>query len=274
MKNSINNESNPLGKSSEYKDQYDASLLFPIDREESWKTLGQSREAVPFYGVDVWNGYEISWLNLQGKPVVYLAEFRIPASSPNLIESKSFKLYLNSFNQTRFTHAEEVVMVMSKDLSAVAGALVEVVLHPLDASFPAAPSARCIDELEIQVEHYQPRPELLTTTTSQFSGWLVSHLLKSNCPVTGQPDWGSLFIYYEGLAIEESSLLAYVISMRQHQGFHEQCCEQIYQDISRFCQPEKLTVYARYVRRGGLDINPFRSSEKDAQAVNFMLLRQ
>lgn len=272
--NSITNAANPLGKNTEYKDTYDASLLFAISRDESWKALGKERLAVPFDGVDIWNGYELSWLNTQGKPVVCLAEFRVPALSPNLIESKSFKLYLNSYNQTQFANAEEVQTRMAQDLSAIAGAPVQVKFHALDANFPKAPSARCIDELEVQIEHYQPAPELLRTEAGLHEGWLVSHLLKSNCPVTGQPDWGSVFIHYQGPKINEAALLAYIVSMRQHQGFHEQCCEQIYQDLMQHCQPEQLTVYARYVRRGGLDINPFRSSQPSAQADNFMLLRQ
>lgn len=274
---SINDSKNPLGKTSDYIDQYDPSILFPIEREESWKAAGKDRHAVPFYGVDIWNGYEVSWLNNSGKPLIYIAEFRVPASSPNLIESKSFKLYLNSFNQTRFADTQQAKARMEQDLSQTAGAPVQVILHTLEASFPAAPAALCIDDLDINIEHYQPNAQLLKTANGQFQGWLVSHLLKSNCPVTGQPDWGSVYIYYKGQSIDQASLLAYIVSMRQHQGFHEQCCEQIYQDIWQQCQPETLTVIARYVRRGGLDINPYRSSDASltaASAENFMLLRQ
>lgn len=271
---SITDTNNPLGKNTAYVDQYDPSILFPISRDESWKDAGKDRHAVPFYGVDIWNGYEISWLNLKGKPLVCIAEFRIPASSPNLIESKSFKLYLNSYNQTRFADAEAVQQQMQVDLSKTAGAEIEVIFHDLDSCFSRSPEAQCIDHHDIEIEHYQPQPGLLKNAADEFDGWLVSHLLKSNCPVTSQPDWGSVYIYYEGQEIDEKSLLAYIISMRQHEGFHEQCCEQIYQDIWQQCQPQKLIVYTRYLRRGGLDINPYRSSQSEGNANNFMMLRQ
>lgn len=271
---SVSSEQNPLGKKSDYPEQYDASLLFPISRNESWQELGQDRHSVTFYGVDIWNGYEISWLNSKGKPIVCMAEFRVPASSEFLIESKSFKLYLNSFNQSRFGSAEEVCARMQQDLSNIAKAEVEVIFHPLDAAFPAVPEAKCIDDLDIEINQYQPNASLLKNAEGQWQGWLVSHLLKSNCPVTGQPDWGSLYIYYQGQQIDEASLLAYVVSLRQHQGFHEQCAEQCFHDISRYCKPDELIVYARYLRRGGLDINPFRSSNPNFQASNFILVRQ
>ncbi len=271
---SVNSEFNPLGQKSEYKDEYDPTLLFSIARDESWKSLGLDRNAVVFYGTDIWNGYEISWLNKKGKPIVLMAEFHIPAHSPYLIESKSFKLYLNSFNQSKFDSKEEVLTLMVKDLTNAAGAGVNVHFHTLDTEFEKAPEARCIDDLDVEITTYQPDANLLTTTGKQYAGWVKSHLLKSNCPVTGQPDWGSLYIHYEGKEIDEASLLTYIVSLRQHQGFHEQCVEQIFHDISQRCQPKRLTVYARYVRRGGLDINPFRSSEKESRAVNFSLSRQ
>ena len=271
---SVTSEFNPLGQKSEYKDEYDPTLLFSIARDESWKTLGLERYAVSFYGVDIWNGYEISWLNKKGKPIVLMAEFHVPANSPYLIESKSFKLYLNSFNQSQFDSQAEVLTLMVKDLSNAAGAGVKVIFHGLDAEFEKAPQAPCIDDIDIEITAYQPDASLLKTTDKKHAGWIKSHLLKSNCPVTGQPEWGSLYIYYEGKEIEQASLLAYVVSLRQHQGFHEQCVEQIFHDITQHCRPDKLTVYARYVRRGGLDINPFRSSQEDEVAVNFVLPRQ
>ncbi len=271
---SVHSENNPLGKHSAYPEQYDPTLLFPIARDESWKAQGQNRAAVPFYGVDIWNGYEISWLNLKGKPVVCVAEFRIPAHSEFLIESKSFKLYLNSYNQSRFADAKTVQVQMAADLSQAAGAPVAVEFYGLDAVMAAPIAAKCLDDLDIEIQQYQPDASLLKNTEGFEKGWLVSHLLKSNCPVTGQPDWGSLYIYYEGQKIDEAGLLAYIVSLRQHQGFHEQCVEQCFQDISLRCHPRKLIVYARYVRRGGLDINPFRSSEKEWTAANFKLLRQ
>lgn len=271
---SVHSEHNPLGKQSAYPEQYDPSLLFSIARDESWKAHGQNRYTVPFYGVDIWNGYEISWLNLKGKPVVCVAEFRIPAQSEFLIESKSFKLYLNSFNQSRFADAKTVQARMMNDLSQAAGAPVEVIFYDLDAVLAAPIAAKCIDNLDIEIQQYQPDARLLENAPGSEKEWLVSHLLKSNCPVTGQPDWGSLYIYYEGQKIDEAGLLAYIVSLRQHQGFHEQCVEQCFQDISLRCHPKKLIVYARYVRRGGLDINPFRSSEQNWHVENFKLLRQ
>jgi len=276
MMGSVHSNDNPLGKSSEYPDQYDAGLLFPIDRNESWKASGEDRSTIPFFGVDIWNGYEVSWLNAKGKPVVCVAEFRVPASSPFLVESKSFKLYLNSFNQARFESPDEVKAVMEKDLSAAAGGEVSVEFHDMDYRYPDAPDAECIDDIDVEISSYTPSPDLLSVDSgaNQYEGWLCSHLLKSNCPVTGQPDWGSLYIHYRGAKIDEGSLLAYLVSLRQHQDFHEQCVERTFRDILQKCQPESLTVYARYVRRGGLDINPFRTSEETYEALNFRLQRQ
>lgn len=271
---SVLDENNPLGQATEYKDTYDASLLFPITRDESWKGQGIKRETIGFHGVDIWNAYEVSWLNPQGKPCVMMAEFRIPAESACLIESKSFKLYLNSFNQTRFSSADEVQRTMCRDLSAATRAAVDVNVQGLHTDFPIAPNAQCIDDIDIELEQYNPDANLLKQTDGEYAGWLCSHLLKSNCPVTSQPDWGSVYIHYQGKKIDEASLLRYIISLRQHQGFHEQCVERIYLDIMNRCQPDSLTVYARYVRRGGLDINPFRCSDESYQAENFRLPRQ
>ena len=278
---SVHSDSNPLGKHSDYIDNYDATLLFPISRAESWKAAGIERNTLPFFGEDVWNGYEISWLNDKGIPQVAMAEFRLPATSPFLIESKSFKLYLNSYNQTRFANKETVERRMVRDLSAAAGGEVKVTILALDYSFPAEPKAICIDDLDISMDKY----ELDTTVLKLAEGaaenqdavvdvHLVSHLLKSNCPVTGQPDWGSLYIEYKGAHIDEKSLLTYVVSLRTHQDFHEQCVERTFWDIWTRCKPESLTVYARYVRRGGLDINPMRSSDPTKVAINFRTIRQ
>jgi 7-cyano-7-deazaguanine reductase len=275
---SVHSESNPLGKQSAYIDNYDATLLFPISRAESWKAAGIERNTLPFFGEDVWNGYEISWLNDKGIPQVAMAEFRLPATSPFLIESKSFKLYLNSYNQTRFANKETVEQRMVRDLSAAAGGEVKVAILPLDYVFPAEPKAVCIDGLDISMDKYELDPEVLKLTEEQeggeFQGSLVSHLLKSNCPVTGQPDWGSIYIEYKGAHIDEKSLLTYVVSLRTHQDFHEQCVERTFWDIWTRCKPESLTVYARYVRRGGLDINPMRSSNNSKTALNFRTVSQ
>jgi 7-cyano-7-deazaguanine reductase len=275
---SVDGKNNPLGKSSAYIDSYDPTILYPISRAESWTKAGIERNTLPFFGEDIWNGYEISWLNDKGIPQVAMAEFRLPATSPYLIESKSFKLYLNSYNQTKFANKEAVEKRMKKDLSAAAGGDVKVAILSLQHAFPAEPKCICIDTLDISMEKYELNPEALTLATGdeagEFEGTLVSHLLKSNCPVTGQPDWGSIYIEYKGAHIDEQSLLTYLVSLRTHQDFHEQCVERTFWDIWNRCQPQELTVYARYVRRGGLDINPMRSSIASKQAINFRTIRQ
>ncbi len=264
----------PLGKETVYANQYDSSLLYPIERDINWQARGVERTTLPFFGEDIWNSYEISWLNAKGKPIVALAEFHIPATSSHIIESKSFKLYLNSYNLTRFDDAAQVVAQMEKDLSKAAGGDVRVLLtSPQDAVAVENFIGECIDELDIEVSHYEPAPELLSAKGEVVTEALVSHLLKSNCPVTGQPDWASVQITYTGAKIDQEGLLGYLISYREHGDFHEQCVETIFMDIWQQCKPEQLSVYARYVRRGGLDINPFRSS-KDERPANMRLSRQ
>lgn len=264
----------PLGADTEYVNQYDASLLYPIARDLNWQSQGIERTALPFQGCDIWNAYEVSWLNNRGKPVVRLAEFRIPASSTHIIESKSFKLYLNSFNLTRFATEAEVQSRMIEDLSARAGGPVEVLLRSVDNSDAISHfDGECLDELDVEISDYSPAPQRLSATGAVIEEALYSHLLKSNCPVTGQPDWASISIEYRGPMIDRAGLLQYLISYREHGDFHEQCVESIFMDIWQRCQPEKLTVYARYLRRGGLDINPWRSSEA-GQPVNLRLSRQ
>ena len=258
-------EDSPLGKSSEYIATYTPSLLFPIPRAAKWAELGLSAETLPYQGVDFWNCFELSWLLPSGKPVVAMGEFAIPADSPKIIESKSFKLYLNSLNQSVFSSVDELVTVLVQDLSAAAGKPVGVRVRSLAEvtadGMQAAPGT-CIDELDVAISNYaQPQPELLRCDAARVvEESLHSHLLKSNCPVTGQPDWGTLVVEYRGLALDHASLLAYLVSFRQHADFHEQCVERIFLDLQRLLKPENLTVYARYVRRGGLDINPYRSS--------------
>lgn len=272
-------EHSPLGKTSEYVSSYTPSLLFPISRTAKWAELGLSAETLPYRGVDIWNCYEaMSWLTPAGKPVVAIGEFSIPADSPNIIESKSFKLYLNSLNQSAFDSREALRAVLQKDLSAAAGAPVGVRLRSLDEVAEEGIGrlpGRCIDELDIAVDGYeQPRPELLRCDAGRIvEEQLYSHLLKSNCPVTGQPDWGTLVVDYRGPALDPASLLAYLVSFRQHQDFHEQCVERIFLDLQRLLQPQALSVYARYVRRGGLDINPYRSLAEVAPD-NRRLVRQ
>ena len=271
-------EHSPLGKSSEYVDHYRPELLYPIPRAPKWAELGLQAGQLPYQGVDYWNCYELSWLLPSGKPVVAIGEFAIPADSPNIIESKSFKLYLNSLNQTVFADAQAVREALRRDLSAVAGAPVGVRVRSLDEvgeEGVARLPGRCIDALDVEITGYDhPRPELLRCDPQrQVEECLHSHLLKSNCPVTGQPDWGSVVVDYQGPALDPASLLAYLISFRQHRDFHEQCVERIFLDLQRLLQPRRLTVYARYVRRGGLDINPYRSSEAP-QVDNRRLVRQ
>ncbi len=268
----------PLGKATVYKSEYDPGLLCPIPRKLKRDELSLPRE-LPFHGVDIWNAYELSWLNPQGKPVVAMSEFRIPCESANLIESKSIKLYFNSFNQTRFDDFESVRALMSKDLGGAAGTPVDVRLicaaEFAKESFAPLPG-QCIDDLDITIDNYSLDAEILkdaADSSQQVSETLHSHLLKSNCLVTHQPDWGSVLIRYQGAKIDHEAVLRYLISFRQHNEFHEQCVERIYNDLMRFCQPEKLTVYARYTRRGGLDINPYRSNfEYDVE--NLRLARQ
>ncbi|UEG60058.1 NADPH-dependent 7-cyano-7-deazaguanine reductase QueF [Stutzerimonas chloritidismutans] len=271
-------EHSPLGKSSDYVATYSPHLLFPIPRAPKWAELGLTAETLPYQGVDLWNCYELSWLLPSGKPVVAIGEFEIPADSPSIIESKSFKLYLNSLNQSVFESREALAEVMSSDLSAAAGKPVKVRLRALDevaAEGVATLPGRCVDDLDVTIEHYDhPQPGLLACDAGHMvEESLHSHLLKSNCPVTGQPDWGSVVVEYRGAALQAESLLAYLVSFRQHADFHEQCVERIFLDLQRLLQPEKLTVYARYLRRGGLDINPYRSTE--AMVVdNRRLVRQ
>lgn len=271
-------EHSPLGKSSAYVDTYSPEQLFPIPRAPKWSELGLTAETLPYQGVDVWNCYELSWLLPTGKPVVAIGEFVIPADSPNIIESKSFKLYLNSLNQSVFDSREALLAVLQKDLSGAAGKPVAVRLRSLEevtAEGLATLPGRCVDGLDVAIGHYDaPRAELLRCDPSrQVEECLHSHLLRSNCPVTGQPDWGSLVVNYEGPALVPESLLAYLVSFRQHADFHEQCVERIFLDLQRLLSPKRLTVYARYLRRGGLDINPYRSTEA-VVVENGRLVRQ
>lgn len=258
-----NAQNSPLGKSVDYAVDYQASLLFPITRQEKRDELGLSGK-MPFTGEDIWNAYEISWLSDRGLPRVAIAEFRFPSSSANIVESKSLKLYLNSLNQSVFKSRSSVEKVIAKDLSESAGCNVEVVLKPVDSNEDHAIqsfNADCIDSIDVEVDQYDYDVSLLELESNEIvSEKLCSHLLKSNCLITNQPDWASVFIQYKGARISHASLLKYIISFRTHNEFHEQCVERIFTDILNYCRPEELTVYARYTRRGGLDINPWRSN--------------
>ncbi|MDP5458453.1 NADPH-dependent 7-cyano-7-deazaguanine reductase QueF [Alishewanella sp. SMS8] len=267
-----------LGKITDYVDHYTPTLLQAVPRSLGRQTLGISDADLPFVGQDIWHGYELSWLNAKGKPMVALATFVVPVDSANLIESKSFKLYLNSFNQSRFADLGQVYQALQQDLSTCAGKPVQVSLHNVSEimAFQATwiPGI-CLDELDISVDQYQYDASLLALDPNRdrVDEKLHSHLLKSNCLITSQPDWASIYIHYRGPALSHEALLKYLISFRSHNEFHEQCVERIYTDLWRFAKPEFLAVYARYTRRGGLDINPLRSSEP-YQAPNIRLSRQ
>jgi 7-cyano-7-deazaguanine reductase len=273
-----------LGKATTYPDQYDASLLFPIARAAARQALGLST-SLPFLGADLWTAFELSWLNPRGKPQLALAHITVPCESVNLIESKSLKLYLNSFNNTRFADAAEVSARLRTDLTEAAwrGGVVQssvgVRLVATDL-FDREPihelDGLSLDRLDLDCDRYQPAPDLLSAATDEapVEEVLTSNLLRSNCPVTGQPDWGSVQIRYFGPQIDQAALLRYIVSFRNHNGFHEDCVERMFLDISQRCKPHKLAVYARYTRRGGLDINPFRSSWPQALPSNVRNARQ
>ena len=255
----------PLGKNSENPNQYSPDLLFPISRDENRAKLGIQCQSLPFFGVDIWNAYELSWLNTKGKPQLAIATFMVPANSPNIIESKSWKLYLNSLNNHRFESNDHLIDTLKKDLSKAAGATVMVQLHSPEsqsANGMRELSGKLLDRLDLEINPEQkPIADLLSSDPSLglVEESLVTHLLRSNCPVTGQPDWASVQINYVGPTINEEGLLRYLIAFREHQEFHEHCVEKIFIDIKNKCRPSKLSVYARYTRRGGIDINPFRA---------------
>ena len=281
-------EQSTLGKASAYADQYDASLLFPIPRSEKRSEIGLN-STLPFMGADLWTAFELSWLNGRGRPQVAICHVTIPCESPFIAESKSVKLYFNSFNNTRFAGskhgADEVREAIALDIgAAVFGtqrgerkvgvriisqeAFHDEKVRELDGVL--------LDRLDVECTHYTPAPQLLSSAIDEqpVSEVLVSHLLKSNCLVTGQPDWGSVQIEYSGPQIDQSGLLQYIVSFRNHNEFHEQCVERIYMDIWQHCKPIKLAVYARYTRRGGVDINPFRTSYPQALPSNVRSARQ
>ena len=267
-----------LGQNTEYKSQYDASLLQPVPRRLNREGLGIVEQQPFNQGADVWTCYELSWLNPHGLPQVAIADVEIDFKSENLIESKSFKLYLNSFNQTKFASIEEVEQTITRDLSQCASGQVSVKIHKLadyTNQLIVNFAGECIDEQEIQIESYTFSNQYLENIAEDeiVEETLVSHLLKSNCLITSQPDWGSVQIHYVGKRLNREKLLRYLVSFREHNEFHEQCVERIVTDLMQFSKPEKLTVYARYTRRGGLDINPFRSNFESVP-VNLRMARQ
>ena len=276
-----------LGQSSAYADRYDASLLQPIARRLQRTHLGLTEGKLPFLGADLWTGYEVSWLNPKGKPQLALLQLTVPCETPNLVESKSLKLYLNSFNQSVFADMAAVREAIARDVSAAAyghdgsakHARIGLTLLPPDAfdqQRVAELSGLDLDRLDIDCDTYSPQPDFLQADQSQMPVLevLSSRLLKSNCLVTGQPDWGSVQIAYTGAPIDQEGLLRYIVSFRQHQEFHEHCVERMFCDILAHCQPSKLSVYARYTRRGGLDINPFRTNSPQALPAHIRTARQ
>lgn len=271
-------ENAPLGKTTTYIETYAPDQLFPIPRSMARDKIGIDSEILPFNGVDIWNGFELSWLNPKGKPEVALIELRFSCLSAKIVESKSLKLYLNSFNQSTFESMAIVEQIIAKDLSDATEAAVEVKLTPLRSAQPHLIGkfpGLCLDDLDIETDCYTVNTNFLKISLSgtDVEETLYSDLLKSNCLATGQPDWGSLLIRYRGPKIEHEGLLKYIVSFRQHSGFAEHCVEQIFNDLTECCQPVQLTVYARYTKRGGLDINPFRSNFETA-LENVRLVRQ
>ena len=281
----LDNDNNPLGKETEYKSNYDPWLLFSIERNLGRAKIGISSSeftksdhspALPFFGFDVWNCYEISWLNESGKPQVSILKFFVPCESPSIVESKSVKLYFNSFNNTKFSSKSDLEQQAQKDLSKATGSEVIVEIRDLEDFYTqalAAPRGDNIDELDIEISDYDLSDEYLKVEDSillsklpsdekkeLISETLYSNLLRSNCLITNQPDWGSVEITYSGAKIDRESLLRYIISFRNHNEFHEQCVERIFCDIMKKCAPSSLTVEAKYTRRGGIDINPIRST--------------
>lgn len=277
-------EQSQLGRASAYADQYDASLLFPLPRAPKRAEIGIAGDP-PFFGADLWTAYELSWLNSRGKPQVAIAHITVPCETPNIVESKSLKLYLNSFNSTRFASLDEVRARIRQDLSeaawrgaSITGTVgVRLVTPDLFAQERVhEQDGLLLDRLDIECTRYQPAPELLKANHDEapVTETLVSHLLKSNCLVTGQPDWGSVQIAYSGAQIDQEGLLQYIVSFRGHNEFHEQCVERIFMDVWQRCHPIKLAVYARYTRRGGLDINPLRTSHPQPMPANVRTARQ
>lgn len=264
---SLNESDAPLGKVVDYPSTYAPQLLFAISRDDGRAELDFESGALnvlPFAGEDLWTAYEISGCDMKGKPWVAVGEFSLPCESPSIIESKSLKLYLNSLNQHRFDSLQKARQIIADDLSRVAGATVAVELYTIDdyaRKGLTVFSGQCLDELDVDCAVYQPDADLLGCSGAadeRVDETLYSHLMKSNCPVTGQPDWATIYVCYSGRPICNTSLLRYLVSYREHQGFHEHCVERVFLDILKHCQPSSLVVSARYTRRGGLDINPTR----------------
>ncbi len=265
MANKLNLSGLPLGKPVTYTGRYNPALLQSIPRAPLRAGYGL-QDVLPFKGVDVWNAYEVSWLNPRGKPELAVARFEIPCASRAIIESKSLKLYLNSFNQTEFASRADVVNTLEDDLALAAGAPVLVLVLPvthMEQEGIARPPGDCLDSMDIDVRHYVPQPALLHADNNALVRETVhSNLLRTRCPVTGQPDWGTVVIQYSGRPIDHVGLLRYIVSWREHEGFHEETIERIFIDLMAQCRPDNLTVIGRFLRRGGVDVNPYRTTDE------------
>jgi 7-cyano-7-deazaguanine reductase len=266
----------PLGHATTYADSYDPRLLFPVERSPLRAEPGLA-EPLPFRGADLWTAYELSWLDRGGKPEIAIANFVVPAQSPRVIESKSMKLYLTAFNQTRFSSSADVAATIARDLSAAAGATVDVsLIAPADFAqlAHAELSGECLDALPLTMDDYVPAPQRLVASGPVVTQSTFTRLFRSLCPVTGQPDYGSVQIRYRGSKIDATGLLAYLVSFRRQPGFHEHSVERMFADIWQQCSPDTLSVYARFTRRGGLDINPYRTSGPEPPPANARTARQ
>ncbi|MDG2271538.1 MAG: NADPH-dependent 7-cyano-7-deazaguanine reductase QueF [Halioglobus sp.] len=258
-----------LGRRTPIVDQYTPSILYPIPRDTARQNLGLTA-ALPFGGIDFWHAYELSWLDASGKPVVRIGRFSVPATSPNIVESKSFKLYLNSLNNICFASDEQARDTIISDVSGVAGELICLTLYAVDDPALAGTilSGDCLDESPITLKSAEPDASQIDLYAGEVAEEILySHLLRSLCPVTGQPDWATVWLHYRGTAIVHGSLLRYIVGYREHKEFHEQCVERMFVDIAARCDVEFLHIQAFYTRRGGLDISPFRSTDVDAQPL-------
>ncbi|RTK92473.1 MAG: NADPH-dependent 7-cyano-7-deazaguanine reductase QueF [Rickettsiales bacterium] len=261
-----------LGKESQYLSQYDKNLLESIPRKSARDDIGIKNAEECFSGYDLWNCYEFSWLNQNGKPEVRIIKFEVSCQSEFIVESKSVKLYLNSFHNTRFKDEKEILTLLTSDLNEYTKSIVNIEIFHLNHFagnqlhiFPGI----CLDEIDIETDIYHVDSSLLKLSNENITveEELYSNLLKSNCLVTKQPDWASIYIKYKGVKIDHNHLLKYIISFRNHNEFHEQCIEHIYKDIIEICSPEELFIYAKYTRRGGIDINPYRTNMRHSNIL-------
>jgi 7-cyano-7-deazaguanine reductase len=269
-------DASPLGKATGYPDRYDPALLFSIARSEQRKAIGLSG-ALPFRGLDLWTAYEITWLDERGKPQLAVGSFGVPADSPSIVESKSLKLYLGSFAQEPHPGTLALERRIGDDLRHACGAEVTIALTPA-AEFGRLAIEQLpgdsLDSLDAQIDVYELAPETLAATGANVEETLRTALFRSNCPITGQPDYADVMVRYRGPRIDRTGLLRYLVSYRKHAAFHETCVERIFVDLLERCRPDALTVYARFLRRGGIDINPFRSNFESAPSFVARTLRQ